>query len=136
MFIDRATEVHADIHDAYDVWTVYESYPSFMDTVEAVSWTDDGRRHWVATVEGETCEWDATLVERIDDEKVAWRALDGRESGEVRFEKVASDRTRVTYQLEYDPAAWRASAGHVQRWMDHRLEHDLEAFKELVETSD
>jgi len=134
MFIDKKIEVHADIRDAYDVWTVFESYPSFMDTVERVTWTDDGQQHWVATVDAETSEWDAELVEHVADEKVAWRALDGRESGEVRFEKLAGDRTMVTYQLEYDPAAWQARAGDVQRWMDHRVEHDLDAFKELVET--
>jgi uncharacterized membrane protein len=77
-----------------------------METIEAVTIVDDERLHWVAAIEDETFEWDADVVEHVPDEKVAWRATDGRETGEVRLEKLAADRTRVTYQLEYDPAAW------------------------------
>ena len=46
-------------------------------------------------------EWDADVVEDVPDEKVTWRAVDGRESGEVRSEKLAGDMTKVTYQLKY-----------------------------------
>jgi len=136
MFIDRMIDVRADIRDVYEVWTLFEDYPYFMDTVETVELQDGDRLHWVATVAGETCEWDAVLVDHVVDERVSWRALDGRESGEVRFEKLAGDRTRVSYQLEYDTAAWQGRPGDVHRWMDHRVEHDLDAFRELVEATD
>jgi uncharacterized membrane protein len=87
-------------------------------------------------VDEETFEWDADLVEYVVDEKVSWRAIDGRESGEVRFEKLAADRTRVTYQLDYDPKAWEGKADTVRHWMNRRVTEDLEAFKEMVEDFD
>ncbi|HUK78021.1 MAG TPA: SRPBCC family protein [Thermoleophilia bacterium] len=135
-FIDKTIEVAADIRDVYEAWTAFEDFPEFMETVETVTIVQDDRLHWVAVVEDDTFEWDADVVEHVPDEKVTWRAVDGRETGEVRFEKLAADSTKVTYQLEYDPSAWEAKADAVRRWMDRRVDEDLEAFKEVVEAFD
>jgi uncharacterized membrane protein len=132
-FVDKTVEVAADVRSVYGLWTAFEDYPRFMETVETVTLAEDDRLHWVAVIEDDTFEWDADLVEHVPDEKVTWRAIDGRETGEVRFEKLAADKTNVTYQLEYDPAAWQGKADTVRHWMKRRVESDLEAFKQVVE---
>ncbi len=132
-FIDKTIEVAADIHDAYEVWTAFTDYPEFMECVETVTVASDDGLHWVALIEDETCEWDADVVEEVPDTKVTWRAIDGRETGEVRFEKLADGFTKVTYQLEYDPASWDRDVHVVKDWMNRRVEEDLDSFKELVE---
>jgi len=132
-FIDKTIEVAADIRDVYGAWTAFESYPRFMTTIETVTLVPDDRLHWVALVEDETFEWDADVVEHVPEEKIAWSAIDGRETGEVRFEKVDAGTTRVTYQLEYDPTAWDGEAEKVRRWMNRRVSEDLAQFKSLVE---
>ena len=91
--------------------------------------------HWVAVIEDDTFEWDADLVEHVLNEKVIWRAIDGRETGEVRFEKLAAYRTKVTYQLEFDPAAWEGKADTVRHWMNRRVDKDLDNFRESVEAT-
>jgi uncharacterized membrane protein len=135
-FIDKTIEVAADIREVYEAWTAFEDYPEFMETIETVTIVQEDRLHWVAVVEDETVEWDADVVEHVPDEKVTWRAIDGRETGEVRFEKLAADRTKVAYQLEYDPAAWEGKSDAVRRWMNRRVDEDLDAFKEIVEAFD
>jgi uncharacterized membrane protein len=132
-FIDKTIEVVADVHDAYEIWTAFTDYPEFMECVETVTVVPDDRLHWVALIEDVTCEWDADVVEEVPDTKVTWRAIDGRETGEVRFEKLADGVTKVTYQLEYDPAAWEGKADTVRHWMRRRVDEDLDSFKELVE---
>ena len=132
-FIDKTIEVAADVHDAYEVWTAFTEYPEFMDCVEAVTVVEGDQLHWIALIEEDTCEWNADIVEQVPDEKVAWRAIDGRETGEVRFEKLADGITEVTYQLEYDPAAWEGEPDSVRHWMRRRVDEDLDSFKELVE---
>jgi uncharacterized membrane protein len=132
-FVDKTVEVAADVRSVYGLWTAFEDYPRFMETVETVTLAEDDRLHWVAVIEDDTFEWDADLVEHVPDEKVTWRAIDGRETGEVRFEKLAAGKTKVTYQLEYDPAAWQGKADTVRHWMKRRVESDLEAFKQVVE---
>jgi uncharacterized membrane protein len=135
-FIDKTIDVQADVRDVYETWTAFEDYPEFMATIETVTLVEEDRLHWVAVVEDETVEWDADLVEHTPDEKVTWRARDGRENGEVRFEKLDAERTRVTYQLEYDPTAWEGKADSVRHWMNRRVGEDLEAFKDMVEEFD
>jgi uncharacterized membrane protein len=132
-FIDKTIEVAADVRDVYEAWTAFEDFPEFMETVETVTIVQQDTLHWVAVVEDDTFEWDADVVEHVPDEKVTWRAVDGRETGEVRFEKLGDDRTKVTYQLEYDPSAWEGKADAVRRWMNRRVDEDLDAFKEVVE---
>jgi uncharacterized membrane protein len=135
-FIDKTIEVSADIRDVYEAWTAFEEYPEFMETIETVTLVEEDRLHWVAAIEEDTVEWDADLVEYAVDEKVAWQAIDGRETGEVRFEKLAANKTRVTYQLEYDPKAWEGKADTVRHWMNRRVDKDLDSFKEMVEDFD
>ena len=132
-FVDKTVEVAADVRSVYELWTAFEDYPRFMETVETVTLAEDDRLHWVAVIEDDTFEWVADLVEHVPDEKVSWQAIDGRETGEVRFEKLAADKTKVTYQLEYDPAAWQGKADTVRHWMRRRVESDLEAFKQIAE---
>ena len=132
--IDKTMAVAADVQDVYEAWTAFEDYPEFMETIEAVTIVADERLHWVAVIEDETLEWDADVVEHTPDEKVTWRAVDGRETGEVRFEKLGADKTRVTYQLEYDPAAWQGKPDTVRHWMNRRVNQDLDTFKEIVES--
>ena len=107
-----------------------------METIETVTIIDEDRLHWVAVIEEDTVEWDADLVAYVPDEKVAWQAIDGRETGEVRFERLAADKTRVTYQLEYEPTAWPGKPDTVRHWMNRRVDKDLDAFKEMVEALD
>lgn len=134
-FIDKSTEVAADIHRVYELWTAFEDYPAFMETIETVTMVQDDQLHWVALIEDDTFEWDADVVAYVPDEKVTWRATDGRETGEVRFEKLANDMTKVTYQLEYDPAAWVGKADTVRHWMNRRVEKDLDGFKAMAEAT-
>jgi uncharacterized membrane protein len=133
-FIDRTIEIAEDVRNVYAAWTAFADYPKFMETIETVTVEPDERLHWVAVIESDTFEWDAEVV-RVPEEKVTWRAVDGRETGEVRFEKVAGGWTKLTYQLEYDPAAWEGEAAKVRSWMKRRVNEDLDNFKKMVEAT-
>lgn len=135
-FIDTSREIAADVREVYEAWTAFEDFPTFMAAIETVTILPDERLHWVAVVEDDVYEWDADIVEHVEDEKVVWQALDGREAGEVRFEKLGDQRTKVTYQLEYDPTAWAGTTDAVQRWMSSRVETDLDEFKRILEESE
>ncbi len=135
-FIDKTVEIAADVQVVYAAWTAFEDYPKFMETIETVTVAQDDRLHWVAVIEDDTFEWDADVVEHVLDQNVTWQAIDGRETGEVRFEKLAGGKTKVTYQLEYDPAAWEGKADTVRHWMNRRVDQDLSRFKEMLEATD
>ena len=104
-----------------------------MDVVEHVHLFEGGRQHWAAFFDEDLVDRDADLIEHIPEERITWHALDGRETGQVRFEKIDAGSTRVHYQLEYVPAIWQGKADTVRHWMRRRVESDLEAFKQVVE---
>lgn len=132
-FVDKTVEVKADIRAVYALWTAFEDYPRFMTVVDRVDVLDDDKLHWVAVVEEDVVEWDADVVAHIPETRILWQAVDGRETGEVTFDKLAEDRTSVHDQLEYEPDAWGADAVRIDRLMAQRVETDLEAFKEILE---
>jgi uncharacterized membrane protein len=132
-FIDKSIEVSADIRDVYAAWAAFEDYPRFMEVIERVTVMPEDRLHWVAVVDEEVVEWDALVVEHVAEERIAWRAVDGRESGQVRFEKRDADRTVVHYQLQYDSEMWGANSHEL---MQNRIEADLQAFKQAIEAAE
>jgi uncharacterized membrane protein len=132
-FIDKTVEVGADIRAVYALWAAFEDYPRFMAVVDSVDVVQADRLHWVAILQEETVEWDADIVEHVPETRIRWEAVDGREAGEVTFDKVGSDRTSVHYQLDYDAAAWGKDEAEVRGLMAGRVDADLAAFKEVVE---
>ena len=132
-FIDNTIEVDADVRTVYDAWTSFEDYPAFMDIVERVDLVPDDSMHWVAVVEDDIVEWDADVTEHIQDQSVEWHALDGRETGKVTFDKLGENRTKVHYELDYDPAAWEGEPEVIQALMNERVTNDLEEFKAFIE---
>ena len=132
-FVDNTIEVEADIRQAYDVWTAFQDFPEFMEVVERVELVSEDSVHWVAVVEDDVIEWDADIIERVPDQSVSWRAVDGRETGKVTFEKISADETKVHYQLEFDPEAWDGKPDTTRHWMRRRVDEDMKAFKAFIE---
>jgi uncharacterized membrane protein len=132
-FVDKTVEVKADIRAVYALWTAFEDYPRFMAVVDRVDVLEDDKLHWVVVIEEDVVEWDADVVAHVPETRILWQAVDGRETGEVTFDKLDAGTTSVHYQLEYEPGAWGADVVKIDALMAERVETDLEAFKEIVE---
>jgi uncharacterized membrane protein len=134
-FVDESIDVVVDAPVAYGLWLDYERYPHFMGGVERVDVIGYCRLRWTALVCDHAAEWETEVVDRVEDTRVRWEATDGRETGEVTFEKLDASTTRVHYQLEYDPAVWQASdPAAVRACLHARVCDDLRAFKALAES--
>ncbi len=132
-FIDNTIEVAADIREVYGAWTAFQDFPKFMEVVERVDLVSEDGLHWVVIVEDDLIEWDVDIIERVSDQSVSWKAIDGRETGKVTFDKIGADRTKLHYELEYDPKAWEGKPDTVRHWMRRRVNADLSAFKTYIE---
>src|SRR5918998_808644 len=99
--IEQSIEVEVPVSTAYNQWTQFEEFPQFMDGVESVRQLDDTHLHWVASVGGKTHEWDAEISEQKPDERVAWKATDGKtNAGVVTFHRLDDNRTKVMVQMD------------------------------------
>src|SRR5262249_58361860 len=67
---------------------------------------DEKRSHWVAKgPRGRRAEWDAEIIQEVENRSIAWRSLDGsyiENAGTVHFEPVEGG-TMVRVELQYNP---------------------------------
>src|SRR4029077_3191001 len=95
--IEKSIEVDVPVRTAYDQWTQFESFPTFMEGVVEVQQIDDKRLHWIAEVGGERKEWDAEIVQQPPDDVVSWRSTSGAlNNGSVSFKPLGDAKCRVT----------------------------------------
>ena len=48
--IEHGIEIDVPVRTAYDQWTQFEEFPSFMEGVEEVRELDDTHLHWEASI--------------------------------------------------------------------------------------
>ena len=105
-------DVDAPISRVYNLWTQFESFPTFMSGIERIDQLTDTRLHWKVKIAGVEREFDATVTEQVPDERVAWKSVDGEEhAGVVTFHRLDPDRTRVAVQLDWEPQGFVEKAG-------------------------
>ena len=132
--IRQSTVVNVPVRSAYDQWTQFEEFPSFMSGVEQVQQLDDLRLHWRGKVAGRVRDWDARITEQVPDERIAWQATGGkRNDGIVRFEPLGVATTRVEVEMAFEPEGVAELVGAAVGLPERRVKGDLERFRELIE---
>jgi uncharacterized membrane protein len=134
--IEESIEVNVPVRTAYNQWTQFEEFPTFMDGVKEVRQLDDTHLHWVVENNGKTAEFDAEVTEQKPDERVAWKTVDGKShAGVVTFHKLSDERSKVIVQMDWEPDGMVESLGAAIGSDDRRVKADLERFKERIESS-
>jgi uncharacterized membrane protein len=133
--IEKSIDINVPARIAYDQWTQFEEFPSFMEGVESVTQVDDSHLHWRANIGGTVEEWDAEITEQIPDKRIAWRSTTSTapNAGVVTFHRLDDDRARVMLQLDYEPQTITESVGDMLGLLAHRVSGDLERFKQFIE---
>ncbi len=132
--VTESVDVGVPVRTAYDQWTQFEEFPSFMGGVEQVQQLDDTHLHWVASFGGKREEWDAEITEQRPDERIAWTARGGKgNAGVVTFHPLNDDQTRVTVQMDWQPEGVVENVGTALGFDDRQVSKDLERFKEMIE---
>jgi len=132
--VEKSIQVDVPVTTAYNQWTQFEDFPYFMGGVKEVHQHDDQRLHWVAEIAGVRREWEATILEQVPDQKIAWAATEGAtNAGAVRFEPIGPGSTRVYLSLEYEPEGVVEQVGDKLGIVERQVTSDLQRFKDLVE---
>ena len=133
--VEQSIEVNVPVTTAYNQWTQFEELPSFMDGVESVTQLDDTHLRWVAEIRGERREWEAEITEQRPDERIAWKATDGKQNaGVVTFHRLGDDRTKVMVQLDWEPEGAVEQLGAKVGADERQVKADLDRFKQLIES--
>ena len=133
--INGSIEVEVPVSVAYNQWTQFEEFPSFMEGVEEVRQVTDESLEWRAEIAGQTRTWGTRITEQVPDRKIAWVAVEGeRLDGTVEFESVDDDRTRVSLTMAYEPDDALEKAADALHVVEGRVRGDLERFKRFIES--
>ena len=132
--VEKSIQVDVPVTTAYNQWTQFEDFPHFMGGVKEVHQHDDDRLHWTAEIAGVRREWEATILEQVPDQKIAWAATEGAtNAGAVRFEPAGAGATLVSLTLEYEPEGLIEQVGDKLGIVERQVTSDLERFKALIE---
>ena len=133
--VEKSVLVNVPVSTAYNQWTQFESFPEFMGGVSSVTQLSDKRLQWVAQIGGVKRQWEATILEQVPDQKVAWAATSGAtNAGEVRFEDVGGGQTSVHLFLDYEPEGLVEKVGDKLNVIENQAEGDLGRFKAFIES--
>jgi uncharacterized membrane protein len=137
-------EVNAPASQCYAWWRGLTNLPQIMPDVTSVEPQAGSTEvtHWkVSGPLGKAVEWDARIVEDIQDEKIAWASVDSsrgevKNSGAVRFDDHGGT-TGVEVSLAYDPPAGPVGEAVAKLFADpqDKVEKALQAFKETIEAA-
>ncbi len=132
--VEESIELEVPVQTAYNQWTQFEEFPKFMEGVKEVRQMGDKRLHWRAEIAGKDEEWDAEITEQIPDKRIAWRSTSGvHNAGVVTFHKISDSRTKVMFQMDYEPETIDEKIGDAVGGVKLTAKGNLKRFKELVE---
>ncbi|AMY10685.1 putative integral membrane protein [Luteitalea pratensis] len=142
--VRESIRLEVPISEAYGFWRRLEQLPRFMKHLDRVIENANGTSHWVAAgPAGLPVEWDAEIINEVENTLIAWRSLPGSDvvtAGSVRFDPVRAGRsTQVSVHLQYAPPAGKTGAliaSLFGREPSQTIREDLRNFKQLLEAGE
>ncbi|MEV0806981.1 SRPBCC family protein [Micromonospora sp. NPDC050200] len=130
-------EVGVPVRVAYNQWTQFGGFPSFMKKVERAGNDSDEKMTWKAQVFWSHRTWESTIVRQVPDRLIHWRSRGGKGSvdGTVSFHELTPDLTRILVVLEYHPQGLFEHTGNLWRAQGRRVRLELKHFVRHVMTS-
>jgi hypothetical protein len=128
--IFEAQDVGVPLRLAYDQWTQFADFPSFMKKVENVDQSSDEKVTWKAQVFWSHRTWETTIVEQIPDSHILWTSSGGKghASGIVTFSELAPNLTRIILIMEYYPQGFFEKTGNIWRAVGRRARLEFKHF--------
>ena len=129
--IVETLDVGVPLRTAYDLWTQFTEFPTFMKKVESVTQPEDEVTQWKAQVFFSHREWEATIVEQVPDSHIVWRSkgAKGHVDGAVTFAALAPNLTRVALVMEYHPQGLFERTGNLWRAQGRRARLEFKHFR-------
>ncbi|MFO7776964.1 MAG: SRPBCC family protein [Nitriliruptoraceae bacterium] len=135
--ITRSIDVDVPVRTAYDQWTQFEEFPSFMKDVERVEQLDDTTLRWHVNIAGVERSFETTITEQTPDQRVAWTTEPGSDTwhaGVVTFHRLDDGVCRVTLQMDVEPDDVVEKVGTALGITAANIQRDLEGFKAFIES--
>ncbi|RYP83640.1 SRPBCC family protein [Nocardioides guangzhouensis] len=134
--IVETIDVGVPVSVAYNQWTEFGAFPSFMKKVENVEAPDDNKITFKAQIFLSHRSWEATILEQIPDERIVWRSKGqkGHVDGAVTFHEIGPNLTRILVVLEYYAQGLFEKTGNIWEAQGRRARAEIRHFRRHVMT--
>ncbi|HWF82638.1 MAG TPA: SRPBCC family protein [Streptosporangiaceae bacterium] len=129
-------DVGVPLRLAYDQWTQFTDFPSFMKKVENVEQKSDEELNWKAQIFWSHRNWSSTIKRQVPDETIIWtsKGQKGHVDGAVSFHEISPKLTRILVVLEYHPQGGFEHIGNLWRAQGRRVRLELKHYRRHVMT--
>jgi uncharacterized membrane protein len=144
LHVRESVRLELPIAHVYRFWRRLGNLPQVMTHLKQVRETADGKSHWVAAgPAGLDVEWDAEIINEVENQLLAWQSLPGSDvvtAGSVSFDAARDGRsTQISVHLQYAPPAGKAGtvvASLFGREPSQTIREDLRHWKQLLEAGE
>jgi uncharacterized membrane protein len=139
--VEHAVVVRRTPAELFRLWRDLSTMGRVFTHVERVDCTSSHRSRWVVRGPiGTTVEWDAEIINEIENELIGWQSLPGSDvdcAGSVHFEPCGDGETLVRVVFRYDPPGGMLGAivaSALGADPARAVADDLDRFKRQVES--
>ena len=137
MPVQQAVDVAVPIETAYNQWTQFEDWSTFMHRVTNVSQEDDCTVSFSTKIWTRKREFTAKIETQRPDERIKWRVSQGiTHTGVVTFHELAPRLTRIELTFDVDPGSLIEKAARGMRHVKRAARADLHRFKAFIEMAE
>lgn len=137
MPIQQSVDVAVPTKVAYNLWTRFEGWPTFMHRVDSVDQVDDATVAISTKVWGVNRRFEAEIVEQRPDQRIEWNVKEGlSHTGVVTFHELAPRLTRIEVTLDVQPEGLLEKMGRGMRFAKRAVRGDLHRFKAYAEVAE
>jgi uncharacterized membrane protein len=137
MPIQQSVDVAVPAKVAYNLWTRFEDWPTFMHRVDSVDQVDDATLAISTKVWGVNRRFEAEIAEQRPDQRIEWDVKEGlSHTGVVTFHELAPRLTRIEVTLDVQPEGLLEKMGRGMRFAKRAVRGDLHRFKAYAEIAE
>ncbi len=114
----------------YEAWTGSTRVPTFLGGAGTQRPGEAGSVDWVTLIEGRSQDFAAEVTERDDGKRIVWTGRGRPHSGVVSFAPLGDSRSRVTVDLDWEPAGGEDLADRLI--LRRQLQAELDGFRHDV----
>lgn len=101
----RVFEVAQPAAELYGKWCRFEGLKDYSPSLKEINKTGDHSAHLVIEHLGDRYEWDAEIIQSEENRRLEWVSTSGLQNrGEVLFESLGPNRTRITVHYAFQSA--------------------------------
>jgi uncharacterized membrane protein len=137
MPVQQSVDVGVPVETAYNQWTQFEDWPTFMHRVTNVAQDDPCSVSFSTKIWTRKREFTAKIETQRPDERIKWRVSQGiTHTGVVTFHELAPRLTRIELSLDVAPGSLIEKAARGMRHVKRAARADLHRFKAFIEMAE